>query len=55
MLESTAKRREAARLTGAKELEAKLADISRRLGEAWMRDASRKTLWSLESLYAPDP
>ncbi|MBK6698051.1 MAG: hypothetical protein IPG50_38585 [Myxococcales bacterium] len=53
VLEATARRREAARAVGAKELEAKLAEVSRRFGEAWQRDASRKALWTLELLYHP--
>lgn len=51
VLEGTAKRREAARTVGATELESKLAEITRRMGEAWTRDATRKELWALELLY----
>jgi hypothetical protein len=54
LMEATSRRREAARIVGAKELEEKLADISRRAGEFWMRDASREALWTLELLYRPE-
>jgi hypothetical protein len=53
MLAASAKRREAARIVGASELESKLTEVSRRFGEVWFRDASRELLWSLEILYAP--
>jgi hypothetical protein len=54
LMDKTSRRREAARAVGAVELERKLGEVSRRAGEAWMRDASRDALWTLELLYRPE-
>jgi hypothetical protein len=54
LMDKTSRRREAARIVGASELESALGEVSRRAGEAWMRDASRDALWTLELLYRPE-
>src|SRR5262249_14421622 len=50
LLDKTSRRREAARIVGAKALEEKLTDVSRRVGEVWLREASREALWTLDLL-----
>jgi hypothetical protein len=53
LMDKTSRRREAARIVGASDFEAKLAEVSLRAGEVWMRDTTRQKLWVLELLYRP--